>query len=424
MFESTVQVPNARTQPEVDLLLSCSRTQLTPEISSRIRAALQKELNWMALVRLALRHDVMPLLYRSLQQVSPDSVPQEIFGPVRARYESQSRQARRLAEELVRILPLFEEEGILAVPYKGPVLAQRLYGDLSLREFSDLDIMILERDVPRAQKLIRSCGYELSHLEDMSKFTEYVQTQRELQFCRSDGTLLELHWRFATRLACVKHDPERFLERFETISLAGMPVRVRSLPLEIYILILAMHATKHKWGQLKLICDIAEILGHAELDWRYVLAVAGDLGLKRMLALGILLADDSLGVTAPAELAQGLKIDRTTRALAAEVYCSLFEEADQAWHEQADFPFQFKIRERLRDRAGMLYRNLPSKLQPEERDRRFLQMPESLSPLYYLVRPLRLTWGKKDEKKRRKARPLPLTQLSDNSTQGYEGQAQ
>jgi Uncharacterised nucleotidyltransferase len=422
MFESIVQVSNARTQPEVDLLLSCARTQPTPEVSSRIRAAVQNELNWMALIRLALRHDVMPLLYRSLEQVCPDSVPQEIFGPLRARYETRSKQARCLTEELVRILPLFEEEGILAVPYKGPVLAQKLYGDLSLREFSDLDIMILERDLPRALKLVQRCGYELSHLKDLSKLAQYVKAQRELQFYRSDGTLLELHWRFAMRLAGVKHDPERFLERFETISLAGMPVR--SLPLEIYILILVMHGTKHKWGQLKLICDIAEILGHAELDWRYVLTVAGDLGLKRMLAVGILLADNSLDVTAPAELAQGLKMDRTTRALAAEVHSRLFEEADKAWHEQADFPFQFKIRERLRDRAGMLYRNLPSKLQPEERDRRLMLLPESLSHLYYLVRPLQWTWEKRSEKRRRRAGLLPLTQLSDNSTRGYDGQGQ
>jgi len=396
MPEPLVQTQGARSQPEVDLLLSCARTHLTPEISARIRVAVQKKLNWMALIRLALCHDVMPLLYRSLREVCPDSMPEDIFGPVRARYQSQSMQARRLAEELVRILPLFEEEGIFAVPYKGPALAQRLYGDLSLREFGDLDIMILERDVPRAQELIRRVGFEFSHLKDISKLAEYVRANRELEFHRSDGVLLELHWRFALQLACVRHDPDRFLQRFEAVSLAG--AQVRSLPLEVYFLILSLHATKHKWRQLKLICDIAEILGHDDLDWQYVLAEAGDLGLKRMLAVGALLAEDLLDVKAPAELAQGLKIDRTARALAAEVHRGLFEEPDRDWHAQAEFPFQFKIRERLRDRARMLYRNLPSKLVPDERDRRFLPMPESFSSLYYLVRPVRLTWEKINER--------------------------
>jgi hypothetical protein len=148
-----------------------------------------------------------------------------------------------------------------------------------------------------------------------------------------------------------------------------------------------------------LICDIAEILGQPDLDWRYVLREAHDLGLKRMLAVGILLAEDPLEVVIPAELAQGLKIDRTARVLAAQIRRSLFEEPDKNWHAQADYRFQFKIRERLRDRASMLYRDLPSKLVPEERDRQFLPMPEFLSSMYYLIRPFRLAWERMTEPK-------------------------
>src|SRR5579872_64122 len=174
MSESLVQSRGARSRPEVDLLLSCARTQIAPKIAKRIRMLVQKDMDWMALIRLAMRHDVMPLLYRNLQQVCPDSVPGNIIGPIRAHYEAQAAQARRHAEELVRILPLFKEQGIPAVPYKGPALAQRLYGDLSLREFGDLDVMILERDVPRAQDLIRRLGYESVHLKDTSTLAEYV----------------------------------------------------------------------------------------------------------------------------------------------------------------------------------------------------------------------------------------------------------
>jgi hypothetical protein len=180
------------------------------------------------------------------------------------------------------------------------------------------------------------------------------------------------------------------LQRLETISLAGK--QVPSLPLEVYFLVLSLHATKHQWRQLKLICDIAEILGQPDLDWQYVLREAGDLGLKRMLAVGVLLAEDPLGVVAPAELTQGLKIDRAARALAAEVRRNLFEEPDENWHAQADYRFQFQIRERLRDRAGMFFRNLLPRLNPNKRDRRFMELPESLSFMYYLVRPVRVAW--------------------------------
>ena len=401
MPEPHVFLGDTRTSPEVELLLSCTRTRISEEFRERIRFAAEKKVDWIALIQLAMRHDVMPLLFRNLQRVCPDSVPKDILRALRARYHEQGARARRRAEELVRILALFEEQGITAVPYKGPTLAQRLYGDLSLREFGDLDIMILERDILRVENLIRSHGYDFrsdfASLKDASRFAQYIRTNREVPFCGPDGEMLELHWRFAWRRACVQHDPERFLQRFEMVSLAG--AQVPSLPLEVYLLVLSLHATKHKWRQLKLICDIAEILGQADLDWHYVLREANDLGLRRMLAVGILLAEDPLEVVAPTELARGLKIDRVARALADEVHRSLFEEPDENWLLQADYRFQFNIRERLQDRASMFFRNLLPRLAPNERDRRFLALPDSLSSIYYLVRPLRVAWERMTEPK-------------------------
>ncbi len=392
MPKLVVHSRDARRQDEVDLLLSCARTQITPEISDRIRAVVRKEIDWIALIRLAMHHDVMPLLYWNLEKLCAESVPESVLAPLRTRYHLQTSHARRRADELVRILPLFKEHGIPAVPYKGPVLAQRLYGDLSLREFGDLDIMIHGRDVPRAQDLIRHFGYDFAPLFGPMGTDELAEdSNRELRFYhRSDGTRLELHWGFALRSACVKQDPERFLQRIEMISLAG--TQVPSLSLEVYFLILSLHGTKHRWRQLKLICDIAEILGRGDVDWRYVLREADDLGLKRMLAVGTMLAETLLEVVVPQELAQGLQIDRTALALAAQILRSLFQEPDKTWQEQAEFPFQVRIRERFRDKASMLYRNLPSKLAPDERDRRFLPLPVFISSMYFLVRPIRWAW--------------------------------
>jgi Uncharacterised nucleotidyltransferase len=389
MPESLVLTGDARSRPEVDLLLLCARTQMTPEISERIRAAVRKGIDWIALIRLAMRHDVMPLLYRNLQKVCLNSVPDNILGPLRTRYEVQAAQARCRAEELVRILALVEDQGIRAVPYKGPVLAQRLYGDLSLREFGDLDIMIPESDLSKVQDLLQRIGYEFEYLKDISNCESRCNH-------RPSGTRLELHWRFTAQLAGIKQDPDRFLQRFETVSIAG--AQVRSLPLETYFLTLSMHGAKHKWRQLKLICDIAEILRRSDVDWKYVLSEADDLGLKRMLAVAVLLAEDQLEVPVPAELVHGLKFDRTARALAAQVRRDLYEEPDEHWLEQAEFLFQVKIRERWRDRAGMLYRNLPSKFVPDERDRRFFPMPDSFSSMYFLVRPVRWAWERMNDR--------------------------
>jgi hypothetical protein len=392
MPEAIARFGSDKSGPAVALLLACARTQVTPDIADRIRILVLEDVDWIALIRLAIRHDVMPLLYRNLQQVCPDSIPECILAPLRARYEAQATHASRNVEALLQILPLLEDHGIRAVPYKGPALAQRLYGDVSLRPFGDLDISVAECDVIKAQDLIRSIGYEFAWFKETDKLTEYVRTDPgcELQLKRSDGIMVELHWRFANRTAQIQQDPKPFLQKLEMIALAG--TQVRSLPLETYFMVLSMHATKHKWGQLKLICDIAEILGRTDVDWKYVAREANDLGLRRMLAVGSLLAQDSLGAEIPPEVAHGLKIDRAARTMATQVRRGLFAEPDKEWHDAAGFSFQFKMRERLRDK----WLHLSERLQPSERDERFLPLPKSLSSLHYLIRPVRWAWEKTD----------------------------
>jgi Uncharacterised nucleotidyltransferase len=382
--ETFVQPLTPKMPPEADLLFATARVRMTAEIADRIRAVVRGEVNWIYLIQLALQHETTALLYWNLQRICPDSVPAGILKPLAARYQAQATEARYRAEELVRILDALQDRGVFALGYKGPILAQRLYGDLSLREFSkssDLDIIIHECDLPKAQAVILGQGYR-----------EQARSERELIFRENCGErFLELHWHFTTHLSRVPDDPKRFLQRFEMVPLTG--ATVRSLPLEVYFLVLSLHATKHRWRKLKLICDIAEILGSRDVDWEYVAREAEHLGLRRMLALGVLLAEDPLQVVAPAGLTRRLKIDRQARVLAAECRQELFKEPGDLWRYHADFRFLLKIRERPHDRISMFFWEwLWPKTMPDEDDRRFAPMPRSLSALYYFLRPVRLAW--------------------------------
>jgi hypothetical protein len=391
MPEQIRQPRSAATCAEVELLLCCARTRTNPEMSQRIREAAQKEINWVQFIRLALRHDTLPLTYWNLHRICPDLVPSGVLEPLRVRYEAEASEGRRLAKELVGILGFLDSQGIPAVPYKGPALAVRLYGDLSLRRFADLDIVICERDALRARHLLIDQGYAPAGRVETGELNQHLRENFELHFCRADGKVcLDLHWRYTSRSVCLAGDPERFLQHLETISIAGK--EVRSLRLETYLLVLSMHAAKHKWAQLKLICDIAEILAVPDLDWHYVLHEARDLGLKRALGTGLLLAQGLLEAAVPPKLTQKLKIDRTAKALAAKASTRLFEEPGESWGAggEADYTFELELRERFRDRTKIFLRHFLPKLKPNERDRAFLPLPRSLSVAYYVVRPVRL----------------------------------
>jgi len=367
---------------EAELLFLTARVRMTAEVESRIRAALREEIDWIYLIQLSMQHETTALLYWHLQRICPELVPEGILEPLAARFQSQTAEVQYRAQELVRILASLDQEGILAVGYKGPILAQALYGNVALREFSrfsDLDIVVGEQELPKAKSVILGHGYE-----------EHGQTDREWIFReRTGGRTLELQWHFTTHLCRVPDDPGRFLRRLEMVPFAE--TTVRSLPLEVYFLVLCLHATKHKWRKAKLICDIAEILASPEVDWDHVVREANVLGIRRILSLGILLSEDPLGVVAPPALVRGLKIDRVARALAAQCREALLKEPDDQWRFHADIRFMLKVRERRYDEVKLFFRDwLWPETMPDEEDRRFASIPQSLSVLYYLVRPVRL----------------------------------
>src|SRR6202521_2739669 len=98
MPEQTRQLRRTATCAEAELLLSCARTRISPEMSQRIREAAQKEIDWVQFIRLALRHDTLPLTYWNLQRICPDLVPSGVLDPLRARYEAGAAESQLLAE--------------------------------------------------------------------------------------------------------------------------------------------------------------------------------------------------------------------------------------------------------------------------------------------------------------------------------------
>ena len=47
-----------------------------------------------------------------------------------------------MSAELIRIMKLLEKNDIKALAFKGPVLSQMVYGDITLRQYVDLDVLI------------------------------------------------------------------------------------------------------------------------------------------------------------------------------------------------------------------------------------------------------------------------------------------
>lgn len=333
--------------PEVQVLLCCAQCYHDPASASQLLPLLRHDLDWAALIGLALRHRVLPLLYRGLQTISPGMIPHAIQTELQHYFHANARRNLLQAGTLLKLLRVLEMHHIPAIPYKGPGLAMLAYGNLTLRQFGDLDLLVRPQDARRAQALLWDQGYRWQHDRSPARFPHLLKVY---ELISADGqVLVELHWAltsatfyFPLHLTCL-------WDRLETAILLDTPVRTLS-PADL-LLTLCVHGAKHQWHRLAWICDVAALLrASPQLDWERCIAQARQLGGVRMLALGLCLAHDLLGAVLPTEVWRWMHTEPIVPWLAAHVRSQLFTvtaNLAQAWDHPA---FYLALRERIRDR--------------------------------------------------------------------------
>jgi Uncharacterised nucleotidyltransferase len=372
---------------EADLLLACGRTHKSSDVAERIRALAAQGLDSATLLRLARPHGLMPLLHWHLNDPEIAAVSSDARDELRRHFESNMRHNLRLVAELLRLLELLEAHGISAVPFKGPVLATSTYGNLALREFVDLDIVVRRRDVRAATRILASQGYQTVDGLTAVQRDALIAWGWERPLWNSKlRVLVDLHWRFAPRYFSVDLDPERLWSRRQHVSLGG--VSTSAFAPEDLLLILALHGAKHSWSRIEWVCGIAELIrATAQLDWPRMAEEAARIGSLRILWLGILLAHELLDAPVPLEIVRRAHTDRRAAALAGAVRCRLIGGSPYEPGALERVVFDCAVRERLADKVRYLIRFAS---QPNERDLAWLRLPSWLSFAYYLLRPLRL----------------------------------
>jgi hypothetical protein len=309
-------------------------------------------------------------------------------------FRANGKRNRLLFEELLELLTLFEQNDIPAIPFKGPVLAMLLYGDVALREFGDLDVYVPADRAARAKRLLTARGCRLHVLGRNSVLAE----------CGNHGRVrLDLQWGFSAPRFRVPIDVDRLWSRIERVSVGGttvwQPAQVDQL------LMLTVHAAKHCWSKLKWISDIAAFIArHDGLDWRGTMEEATQLGGARLVLLGTRLAHDVLGTTVPDELVTRLQGDRAVAPLASELRRRLFAQIKKPNDIRGSYGnigatlLHIRSRERVREKLpqvsyvlGHPLRAARASLVPNYHDRAFIAVPRYLGFLYYVIRPIRLT---------------------------------
>ncbi len=145
---------------EAELLVWCARTSISEALQTRIRQRVTEPLDWSVLLNLAGYHGVFPLLYRNLAALCSDLVPADTLAWIRQKTQAGALLNHSLAQELGSLCEAFDKQGVPVIPIKGATLALSAYGDVTLRDFNDMDLLIPKRAIEEARAILLARGYE------------------------------------------------------------------------------------------------------------------------------------------------------------------------------------------------------------------------------------------------------------------------
>ena len=376
--------------PETELLILCARLKLEPRHEARLRRLADEGLDWAAAVDAAWLHGLLPLLHTHLAALGLlERVPEPARGSLQRSFTSNVQWNLRLSHELREVLRDFERDGIPAFPYKGPVLAQQLYGSVALRENADLDVVVPQADVDRAHERLLARGYRISRPLSSLQHRSVQRFEKSCEYIREPHrTIVELHWSFTGTRARDSLEMAELLERCRWLPFMGSHVRVFH-PRDL-LLLLSVHGCRHLWERLEWLCGVAELIRASAFDWDDVLAEADRASLRRVLLLGAGLAHALLEAPVPEEVLRRIREDPELPTLLEQSEAFALQRREE-WSFTLGWPFhryQLRLKERRREKARYLCYAL---LAPAHEDWTAVPLPDQLFPLYHVIRPIRLS---------------------------------
>jgi Uncharacterised nucleotidyltransferase len=371
---------------ENELIRTVARRELDSDGRVELRRLAQQPLNWDYVIATAQAHGLLPLLNKNLASAA-DVVPSHVLSRLKRESVANSQNVLHLIGKQLRVYKIFKENGLGVALFKGPLLAQTAYGEISLRQAGDVDVLINRRQFQQARLLLESLGYEMRPQLTPVQLASHLNSHCEIQFMRDEWfTVVDLHWDLAPRSFVFKVKAGEVLSRLQTVSLAG--TMVESFGAEDSVLYQSMHGAKHLWRRLEWITALAESLrATPTLNWDAIVAHAAKAHATRILGLGLRLVEKFSDVKVPARVLVAVDFDRDMQRMAEKIRAEIFVTYGAADSTETNL-YNLRVMDRKRD---ALISALRAVFVPTLSDWQALALPAPLHSLYYAYRPLRLS---------------------------------
>lgn len=378
---------------EEELLLYGLRMGIFSVVSPEMKTLLQQEIDWDYFLNIAGNHGVIPLLYQNINQNCSNLFPEKFILKLRQYYQNNALRNLFLSKELLKLIAILQQHNINALPYKGPVLASYLYGNIALRCCTDIDLLIPTKDFINVKNILSTKGYKLvSLVSKEDKFKAPLHWGHEYVLSTfNEKILIDVHQSIARSDFFFPFDINSLWDNLTKINFLG--TELNQISPENLLLILVAHGSKHRWENLIWLFDLATLITlNPHLNFEQFFQKSHKLSNERMLLLSLYLCQKIFNIKLTENINKKINSDSTLKALSENIINNMFLKKDSNVLERSmsSFNFYYKLRNTLLGKLQQLGATISFIVNPNLRDWDFFPLPNYLYFLYYFIRPLRL----------------------------------
>lgn len=248
---------------------------------------LEQPLDDVRFIELLHDHRLLLLVYQVLSSDFQAYVPKSLLQKLKSKANpviNTQLVLMRTARDVHRVL---EQHAISHVFLKGPSLNQMLWGRRMMRHSRDLDVLILPRDIFKANTALQQLAFK-SELSSISmrfhqRFSTWTTKKDAAYWKRGMPQCIELHW----KTYCTEFILPTIKKRDSLLQFTD----------EEHVLYLCLHAAKHGWLRMIWLVDIVALLQTKQIDVSCVRTLAKARHITPVVDEMMLLAEQWLGVT-------------------------------------------------------------------------------------------------------------------------------
>jgi len=371
---------------ELQLLINCCKTTPSEDDIAFIRSQLTTDNLSLStsLSHLAHAHGIFPLFYHSLKTHASDLIPGDTLQALKQQYMTIVQRNMLMAAELIRIMKLFQGNGIDALAFKGPALALMAYGDITLRQYVDLDVLVRKNDIYRVDTLLKNRGYQRVLKLTPSQEPIWINFAHDMGLYHPDnGVHFEMHWSLMDEDYPMQLDLADIWKNPGKVTINQQAINTFSN--EDLLVYLCIHGSKHLWERIEWIKDIDLLIQAQEIDWKKTEQKVEGSGFETMFYLGLCLADSLFETSFPARITEQMNNNKKLRDFA-----DIITKDWQTENSASITSTLNKTRTMLKLFPGMKEQLLylhKTILKPSFNEYWFVDLPKSLHWLYYFIRP-------------------------------------